>query len=866
MNSNSPGSRVAPQAAERETVDLTNCEREPIHMLGQVQSYGCLVVVSSDWIVLHASANVRDFLGWDAASMIGSALSDVLPQHSLLKFRSKLGGLVHEDAMARLIDIDLMDDGRRFDASMHRSGRSLVLEFEQKTEVSADRDDLGGVQALVRRIAARPTLEDKLDQAARGLRMLSGFDRVMVYRFDEDGAGEVVAEARERNMEPFLGLHYPESDIPRQARALYKRSLLRLIADVNAEPSPIIPATNPTGDRPDLSLAVTRAVSPIHLEYLRNMGVQASMSVSILKRGELWGLLACHHNTPRYLDFEKRTAVELFGQLFAYELAQHEAEAERAEMVRAQALHDKVVARVSDGESLFAVFNEFAEAIEAHIPHDGIAIYSGGKYRAIGRAPTEDEFMGLARFLNTAPLSQIFHSREITKVYSAAEHFADRAVGMLALPISRTPRDYIVLFRGEVAQQVTWAGNPDKPVIATGPNGARLTPRKSFEAWRQKVTGQSAKWTSAELRLAEALRVTLLEVILKITDQANIESSRARDQQELLISELNHRVRNILNLIRGLVSQTRTDQATIEAYVDSLNGRIQSLARAHDQLTRRDWSAVSLRELVEVEVRAYLGEGSDRVQITGVAPYLTPPAYSAMALVFHELVTNSAKYGALSDNHGTVSIALDRAGDGTLRVRWEENGGPPVHAPTRRGFGSAIIERTIPHELKGTARVEFRMTGLVAEFGVPAPHVDDRHAAEAAVQRPGAPRKLPAKPLTGYGLVVEDSMIIAMDATEMLRDLGCEDAEVAASCDEAFALLDAGHAFSVALLDVNLGDETSSPIAQRLTDMGIPYLLTTGYGETEAIKASFPDAIVVQKPYSTDSLREAFVSVLPPAA
>lgn len=848
----------ASAAATQTDVDLTNCDREAIHLLGNVQPYGCLLAVSSDWLIQHASRNISDFLGWKVEDAVGHPLSDVLPQASLGRLRAKLSSLRHEDATARIIDFDLMADGRRFDVSLHQSGRSLLIEAELKTDEGLDRDDLGSVQALIRRIANRPSFEDKLDQAARGLKMLSGFDRVMVYRFDDEGAGEVVAEARQRDMEPFLGLRYPASDIPKQARALYLRNLLRLIADVDAEPSPILPPVDPTGVVPDLSMAVTRAVSPIHLEYLRNMGVQASMSVSIVREGKLWGLLACHHNSPRYIDFEKRTAIELFAQLFAYELAQHQANMEREDLARAQSLHDKVVSRVSDGENLVDVFDDFAEQIEQHISYDGIAIYSDGVYRAIGRAPTHDEFVGLARFLNTAPTSRVFQTHDLAAAYPGAAHFADRAVGIMALPISRTPRDYIALFRGEVAKQVTWAGNPEKPVEATGPNGLRLTPRKSFEAWRQKVTGQSAPWATAEQRLAEHLRLTLLEVVLKVTDQANLEAKRSREQQDLLIAELNHRVRNILNLIRGLVSQTRADGDQLDGYVANLNGRIQALARAHDQLTRRDWSAVSLRELLDVEVRAFLTDATDRVVISGVTPFLSPQAYSAAALVFHELVTNSAKYGALSDDRGRVHVDMSRDRDGTLAISWKETGGPAVRAPTRRGFGSAIIERSIPHELSGTARVDFKVTGLQAHFTIPARFIGPE--TEEATPTADLSVVEEVQNLSGRALVVEDSMIIAMDATDMLQELGCDEVDVAGSTAEAMTLLDAGTTYDFALLDVNLGSDTSASVAQVLAERGVPIVLATGYGETEAIKESFPPAPVLQKPYSSDTLRSAIRS------
>ncbi|MGB2200752.1 MAG: HWE histidine kinase domain-containing protein [Pseudooceanicola atlanticus] len=850
------------RAFDADQVDLSNCEREPIHILGTIQTYGYLLALSPDWIVAHASDNIADLLGQTAQEINGVPVADLLPEVSIRKMRAKMQGLLHEDATVRIIDFDLFGDGRRFDAAIHQSGRSFVLEVEQKADLSPDRDDLGAVQALVHRISTRGSMQEMLDQAAQGIRMISGFDRVMVYKFAADDSGEVVAEAKERSLESYRGLRFPASDIPKQARALYTRNLLRLIADVNAPVSAVTPAVNPEGEPLDLSLAATRAVSPIHLEYLRNMGVQASMSVSILRRGKLWGLLACHNRTPHYIDFEKRTAIELFGQLFAYELAQWESEAETVELQRAQGLHDRVISRMADGEGLLEFFSDFADDVSQSIAHDGIAIFSGGAYKAYGSAPTKEEFLGLARFLNTAPLSRVYSTNEISCVYPMGESFSDRACGMLALPISRTPRDYIVLFRKEVTQQVTWAGNPDKPVEAGGPNGQRLTPRKSFEAWQQTVTGCSAPWSDAEVRMADALRVTLLEVVLKITDKANADNKRAHDQQELLIAELNHRVRNILNLIRGLVSQSRVDDDSVETYIASLDGRIQSLARAHDQLTRQDWSAVSLRELVEVEIRAFLADNPDRVEISGTTPLLSPAAYSGMALVFHELVTNSVKYGALSTDSGRVSVQLMRANDGALRILWSERGGPPVRAPKRRGFGSAIIERTVPHELQGTARVDYNIAGLVAEFSIPERHVGGDAEGTSPLTEVDTAVALPDHPLEGHGLVVEDTMIIALDATDMMKELGCDDVSVAATNAEALSFLEDGTDVTVALVDVNLGQETSVVVADRLTALGIPYLLATGYGETGAMRQTFPDVKVVQKPYSTDSLRAAFAEVI----
>ncbi len=832
-------------------VDLTNCDREPIQFLGHIQAFGCLIAVSSDWIVTFASDNCRGLLGLDPEEMIGTPFREFFGPEAMHELRTRMQLLAHGGAAARLFGYDLRGDGQLFDISIHASGRNIVIEFEPKSG-SARHDEMALVQPLIGRICEKDSVEGAAQEAAKGLRALTGLDRVMVYRFEPDGSGSVIAESRTGSIESYLGLRYPASDIPAQARELYKRSLLRLIGDVDGEPVPVRPIAGPDGKPLDLSLAVTRAVSPIHLEYLRNMGVRASLSVSIICRGELWGLLACHHREPYYIDYEKRSAVELFAQLFNYQLAQLEAETELQEVERARALHDLLMAEVSSGVDLASAFDVVSDRLAQVIAFDGLAIFVDGEYRATGSAPSEEEFLGLARFLNTAETGSIYATDEIAARYPKGVAFVDRAAGLLALPVSRTPRDYIVLFRKEIARSVTWAGNPQK-AVASGPNGDRLTPRKSFEAWQEVVKGKSDVWRPAEIRAAEALRVTLLEVVLKLSDEANQSRKRAHEQQELLIAELNHRVRNILNLIRSLVSQSRGEAITVEQYGDVLDARIYALSRAHDQLTEKRWDWVPLENMLNNETRAFLNARADRVRLTGDTVELSPGSLTTMALVFHELVTNSAKYGALSDKDGVVDVAKSLLPDGSLRISWVERGGPKVSPPTRKGFGTTIIEHSIPFELKGSARVEYAPDGLEAEFTIPAQHVR-RASAQEAPQIVLVDNGSVDVRIEGTALVVDDNMIISMDAEEMLMDLGAEAVHLAGSVEDSLRLIEE-HEFSFALLDVNLGGEDSVPVAQRLAEKGVRFILATGYGGSTEVTSRYPGVEVLKKPYTLEQLR-----------
>ncbi|RYH00986.1 hybrid sensor histidine kinase/response regulator [Salipiger sp. IMCC34102] len=839
-------------ASNGQTVDLTNCDREPIHLLGRVQSYGCLVSTSTDLLVNHMSLNCLEILGLDPAEVVGERLIGLLPEKTVHDLRSKVQVSASGGGVARLFGYDVLKDGRLFDVSIHVSGgSSYVFEFEPKP-ATEPRDDLALVQPLMARIKRRATIEEAAKEAAMSMQVLSGFDRIMVYRFSPDGSGEVIAERCAPDMASYFGLRYPASDIPKQARALYTRNLLRLISDVDDETSELVPQTNTKGVPLDLSLAVTRAVSPIHLEYLRNIGVKASMSVSILKGDSLWGLIACHHSEPHYVDYERRTAIELFAQFLSYELERKIDLEVRDGERRSRELHDRLMVRLSSGGKLYENFDVVAEELSQIIPSDGIAIYSEGRYLSQGAAPTADEFRALSRFLNTSPGSEIFHTSSIQSAFPKADVLADRIAGVLAVPISRAPRDYIVFFRREIAHSIRWAGNPEKSV-ELGPNGVRLTPRKSFEAYTEEVRNTSTPWLPAEVRAAEVLRVSLIEIVLKLTDEADLERRTAAEKQELLIAELNHRVRNILNLIQGLVSQGKSAATDFASYTRVLDGRIQSLARAHDQLTRQEWGPTSLRELVSVEANAFLGGEKDRLIQTGDRPMLAAEAFSTMALVIHELVTNSAKYGALTDSSGTVNLNYDIRPDGDLQITWRERGGPPVKAPTRRGFGSTIIDRTVPFELGGAVRTRYKLAGFEADITIPADYIS--HPLDDAPdesETTGPSRNDMAK-LSGVGLVVEDNLIIAMDATDFMMLHGATRVHQASSVEEALTVL-SNETIDFALLDVNLGRQTSLPVAERMRELGIPFVLATGYGDVKSILGEYPEAPVVKKPYTGESI------------
>lgn len=846
-------------------VDLTNCDREPIHQLGAIQPIGFLLALSADWSVARISENAGDFLpGVEPGRAIGRPLGELLSPAAIHGLRNRVSMIRGPDSVERIFGCALVEGGIPFDISLHVSDVQIVVEAEPAS--GSERGDVTGtVRSMIARLDQTEGMTAFFNEGARQVRGLSGFDRVMVYRFAEDGSGEVVAESARPNIGSFLGLHYPATDIPAQARELYKRNLLRVIADVDGRNVAILPERDSAGAPIDLSLSMLRSVSPIHIEYLRNMGVRASMSISILVEGRLWGLFACHHYSARCPSFERRSVCELFAQMFAMRLESRERKQTVEFERRARDISDQLLGAVASDETLLKDPDWLSDILTQSIQADGVGVWINGNHAFSGTTPSAEAFAEVVQALNGTSAGRVHATDRIASLVPGAEAFAHDAAGMLAIPISRLPRDWVVLFRSELIRSVRWGGDPHKPV-EYGPNGPRLTPRRSFEEWKETVEGCSAPFTASELRVAETLRATLIEVVLRLSDEASSERAVAAERQELLIAELNHRVRNILGVIRGLIRQSKPTGGDIDDFVALVDGRIHALARAHNQITQDHWGPAPLRTLIDAEAAAFLAGASERVHVEGPPLLLNPQAYSAMALVMHELVTNSAKYGSLSDSgHVAVAWKLDERGD--LLFHWREYGGPPVKPPTRKGFGSTIIDRSIPYDLGGEARIDYRPGGVEASFRIPAKHVSEasEHKGPAirfARRGPDAP-DLPPEPLIeGHTvLLVEDSLIIALDAEDILKRLGALHVATAASVEQGLKAIDDAMP-SLAILDVNLGDHNSFSIADRLKGLGIPFLFATGYGEQAQLPEAHRDRMVLQKPYTIDNMARALPKLM----
>ena len=835
--------------AVRSPADFVGCEAERIHVPGAIQPHGFMLVCSlSSWTIVAASANCGEFLGREASSLLDGHLDSVLPHKAVHDLRNVLQSAMVSGSAERLADVRIDEGDERYDLILHVSGQNAILEILPRAgAVSLNTDPITLVRSMVGRLKRAPTLARFLTLAAGQVRAVTGYDRVMIYKFLEDESGEVVAEALRSGMAPFLGLHYPASDIPAQARALYRRQGLRLIPDIAYAPVPLLSSGSENAEI-DLSLATLRSVSPVHLEYLHNMGTRATLTVSLMEGDRLWGLIACHHDVPRRISTSACATAELFGQILSLQITAKDHAQQMDYLVTARQAQDRLLASMPPEENLFDNPAKFHELLQELIPCDGIGVWTDQGFSGAGATPPQPVIGALIRALGQQTAVEPFATDCLTSFLPDIETLGDIA-GVLSVPFSRVPRDYLLFFRLEVVQTVTWGGDPNKP-MEVGSVGNHIGPRKSFEAWRETVRGKSLPWRPAERQTAEGLRISLLDVIVRRADFVVRERKAAHESQAFLIAELNHRVKNILALIRSVVRQSRPGARNIEDFANDLERRVHAMALAHDQLTSTGWRNAPFRALLDAEAKIW-SYSPARLNFEGPPVTLDSRAFQAMALVIHEMMTNAVKHGCLSRPLGALFVSWSRGPEGDLFIHWQERGGPPVAPPERRGFGSVVIEQTIPFELGGHAEVNYGQDGVVARFEVPALHVGE---GDSDVQVAPIENRTDMIPLRRL-LLVEDSMMIALDAQATLGESGL-DVEVAGTTADARRSLKIND-FDAVVLDINLSGEMSFGVADDLVGLGLPFVFATGYGESLVIPDRFKAVPVVSKPYDSTALKTA---------
>ncbi len=530
---------------------LANCADEPIRFPGAIQPHGLLLTLSEPALeIIQVSANVESLLGRPALALIGQPLQSLIGDEHAAQVRQTLQQPTLSDSAPLLFRLNDM----AFEGLLHRHQGVLILELEIHVENFQPRNVAGSethLGRMLQRLQGATTLQALYDISVKEIQAMTGYDRVLIYRFEEEGHGQVIAEASDPSMEVFNGLFFPASDIPEQARELYRTNWLRIIPDAAYEPVPLVPKLRPDTQTPlDLSFATLRSVSPIHCQYMKNMGVLSSMSISLLKGDKLWGLISCGNREPLHVPHELRAACQTIGQVLSLQISAMEAlEVSRQREAKVDALAMLNQAMIDSPQNVFDGLANQPEVLMALTGAGGIAIIEDKQLHRYGNCPEPDEIRSLHKWLQDGG-EAVFSSHHLASVYPPAAHYQQVASGVLAMSLPKPVDNGVLWFRPEVKENINWSGDPRKPLdLENSDAGLRLRPRTSFEIWKVEMAGISTKWSHGDLFAANDLRRSALENDLARQVRREQEAVRARDE---LVAVGSHDLRNPMTVISML--------------------------------------------------------------------------------------------------------------------------------------------------------------------------------------------------------------------------------------------------------------------------------------------------------------------------
>jgi two-component system, chemotaxis family, sensor kinase Cph1 len=503
--------------SNRKNYDSQFCGSLPLHQINLIQPHGALIVLNNEHRIIQVSENIEKFVGIDANELLNTQISNYIPKDQFSIFSESAGKGIKKIPLT--LSFSVGAEKRAVHALVHVKEEYLVMELEK---ISADQpafssftDVYQQLKFAMAAIDAASNIEELCKTAADELKKLSGFDKVMIYRFDKDWNGTVLAERMEPGMESYLGLVFPASDIPKQARQLYLSNPYRLIPNREYQPVKLYPVINPiTNGFLDLSEVGIRAVPSVHLEYMKNMGISASMSTRILNRNNiLWGLISCHHLQPQYLSYEICTIFELLSTIISARIAALQVQEEYGFYSGLQTLQSQLVKQVYSENSLLDGLLRDQQALLNLLNADGVVVRYNKRFESKGRTPSPDDVEDLILWLKSLDISKVYHEESLSDVYERATAYTETGSGILVIPIQPQKGDYIIFFRQEVVQKINWGGNPEE-AINFEKHSQNYHPRNSFRIWQQTLAHTSLPWKSYEVNIAEQFRNFMLEYIV----------------------------------------------------------------------------------------------------------------------------------------------------------------------------------------------------------------------------------------------------------------------------------------------------------------------------------------------------------------
>lgn len=644
----------------REIVNLTNCEHEPIHIPGSIQPHGFLISLDArNYQITFCSSNCGEFIGRQPGELLGKQLREIFGDNAFSGFEK----YVERGLMLSSTPLRISVDDRAFSCTVHRSGEQIIIEGEPATSVS-DTTFYDQTTRFLSYMNDTHTLQQLCQLVANGTREITGYDRVMIYRFDEQYNGEVFAESVREDLEPFLGLHYPHTDIPVQARELYLQNLLRLIVDINYTPVPLLMIDVPGNANLDLGRSVLRSTSPIHIEYLQNMGVGATLTISLIYQKKLWGLIACHHYSPKNLPPEIRLAAQLQGHFITSQIDVRQSNEEYAISKRTQQAMERLnsTLKIEDNAD-FDSLVQSPEILEICGASGVSIIFEDAVYRS-GITPSDIEIKTLSGWLYSHTVGSSLTTEKLAAVLPAdyAQSCGDVS-GIIYHSLGKGTTNSIIWYRPETVTEVNWAGDPSKAIVK---NEKGLSPRKSFELWKEKVKCQSRAWLQPEISTAASYAHSLQKqmhlILLTEKERHNNELNHVLQQSNSELENINwistHDLQEPLRKIQLIASRimTREGEFISDNVLDSLKrmnnaaNRMQTLLidilkYTKIQHTNESFETVDPESVLR-EVFADLNEAiNERSAVINLGKL--PAIYAIPILLqqlFSNLITNSLKY------------------------------------------------------------------------------------------------------------------------------------------------------------------------------------------------------------------------------
>ena len=491
---------------DRKNYDSEFCGSLPLQFINQIQNYGCLVVSDESGKILQVSENVQTILGTNLTGLINANLSSLVGEENSKTVIEKITRTPGKLPFA--FDYS----GKRFSALAHFKDGLQILEIEPSSEAQLSFGEFfRSFKIVMNDLEGLKNLNELFDRILQHLKSQLGFDRIMIYQFDQEWNGTVVAELHEPGMEPYFGLKFPASDVPKQARALYEKNAYRMIPDRNFTPVKLYPVINPVTNKfVDLSDCNLRSVAGVHIEYLKNMNVQASMSMRLMVNGKLWGLVSCHHKTSKKLSFEECSLFELLSSVISNQISQivNQQYFERINML--QQIKSRLVQNVQDQDDLLNGLTSDKDQLMDLFNVEGVLVSKKNDIRSIGKVPDNSQVEDLMMWLGSHKIESLFYSDSYSLLNDDAANYKNIGSGIIVLPVNPDGDEYIIGFRPEELKNVHWGGNPND-AIQFESDGKKYHPRNSFHKWQETVKGASKPWLEEELTVAEQLRNFAIE-------------------------------------------------------------------------------------------------------------------------------------------------------------------------------------------------------------------------------------------------------------------------------------------------------------------------------------------------------------------